>query len=137
MLNPNFPQRGYILNVSKKQINKFLILFVLLKENRPLYGKEINSLLHSYGFFSKEELPTHGSLYPLLHEMYEDGLLTRKERLYQPEKSIDETTYQKVVVYQATDIGKKEFELLKKKYLSFFQRQKDFLNKIFNTIYKN
>lgn len=137
MPNTNFPQRGYILNASKKQINKLLILYILLNENRPLYGKEINVLLNRYGFLTKDELPTHGSLYPLLHEMFEEGLLKRKERLLNPEKMLDDgdRPYQKVVEYEVTDLGKKEFEILKKKFISFFQRQSDFLETVYRRIY--
>ena len=127
------PEKGYFLNVTKKQVNKLLVLHILLEQKRGLYGKEIRSLLHEKGFLEKQELPTYGSFYPLLHEMYEEGLLRREERLMNPDPY--EKTYQKVVLYHVTDKGYEEYQIMKKKFLGFFQRQEQFLTKIYQKIY--
>lgn len=127
------PEKGYFLNISKKQVNKLIVLYILLKKNRGLYGKEILDLMHKMGFLEIQELPTYGAFYPLLHEMYEDGLLRREERLLNPDPY--EKTYQKVILYYVTDYGLEQFEILKKKYLPFFQRQEQFLAKIYENIY--
>lgn len=127
------PEKGYFFNMTKKQVNKLIVLYILLKHNRGLYGKEILSLMHEMGFFERQELPTYGAFYPLLHEMHEAGLLRREERLLNPDPY--EKTYQKVVLYYVTDKGREEYEILRKKYLPLFQRQEKLLNRIYEKIY--
>lgn len=63
------------MHLNKSSSNDFLKLYTLtfiLEKGRPVYGKEVISRIRS---FHTAWTPSHGTLYPLLDKMIEEGLI--------------------------------------------------------------
>ncbi|MFG6121171.1 MULTISPECIES: PadR family transcriptional regulator [Thalassobacillus] len=126
MSHKNNPKK-FALNMTAAQFTKFYIMH-LLQVHPPMISEQFKK---EFKKLTTNWIPAPSTLLDTLHDMTEEGLLSRKEDY----KSHDRKR-QKVYWYSLTDKGKEEFDVLKKRYKLLFEEQLDILNKIMKEIYK-
>ncbi|WP_025731399.1 helix-turn-helix transcriptional regulator [Heyndrickxia ginsengihumi] len=107
-------------------IKLYLITFI---EKKKMYGtqflEEIQSQCNQYGFS-----PSQPEIYKALHDLYKDGIVTRKNQLKGDEG------FQEVVIYQFTNDGYEKAKLYKQQIKADLDRSQDLLRKIIKDNYR-
>ncbi|MGM7680590.1 PadR family transcriptional regulator [Cytobacillus sp. Hm23] len=117
------PKR-FALNMSAAQFVKFYILY-LLTTRLTMYSEQFKKEFRTLG---GQWCPAPSTLLNTLAQMTEDGLLTREVHI--------KGKRQRIYLYQLTNAGKEEFDVLKKKYYSIFEEQRKVLDRVMTQVYK-
>jgi len=122
----NSPKK-FALNMSAAQFTKFYILHLLQTKPSGMISEHFKEEFKKIG---GQWVPAPSTLLDTLHDMTNDGLLTRRDSY----KSLEKRR-QRVYYYTLTEQGKEEFDILKKKYLILFQEQKEIIERILKTVF--
>lgn len=127
MSHKNNPKK-FALNMSASQFTKFYVLYLLLDNPSGMISEQFKDEFKKIG---GQWVPAPSTLLDTLHDMTNEGLISRTESY----KSLEKRR-QKVYWYRLSDKGKEEFDILKKKYLILFQEQKKIIEEILATVFK-
>ena len=113
--------------MSASQFTKFYILHLLSIQHSGMISEHFKEEFRKVGGNWE---PAPSTLLDALHDMAEEGLLTRTDDYKSHEKR-----RQKVYWYRLADHGKEEFDLMKKQFLPLFEEQKRIIENILKIVF--
>ena len=125
-MSKNNPKK-FALNMSASQFTKFYILHLLSIQHSGMISEHFKEEFRKVGGNWE---PAPSTLLDALHDMAEEGLLTRTDDYKSHEKR-----RQKVYWYRLADHGKEEFDLMKKQFLPLFEEQKRIIENILKIVF--